>query len=369
MGLFKRAIGWVKSLPSSWIRANIHSSLLISLSMLIFGIYALSHSRLELAEFRTLTLSLPVIWVISLTVRIAAQHLAIGVDSLDLETRLGPTGNLTTDYEFLRPQQILRYALAGHAATWFLVALGLAVTAASLPFEITDMNLASLASLLDIHSGWTSRAWATQIFWVNLMIAVLNSLPTIPFDNRALLYGLAHMRSRSDESSVLRGLASFDSHLACLLIGCGLATLMMAIFSLWDSPAWYAMMAGGVYLFIASRWEITRASRVEQQVVSFSNGTAKDRHHAKQHTPSTHHRSNAMGQATERQADSQATMTTEALSDSHLARQERRIHVSEAYLDEILRKLHREGAESLSVREQEALLTASQKLKEKHKIK
>lgn len=363
MRLFKRLFAWTRSLPCHWIRANVHSSLLFTLGLLALGLYVLSGIRPGLTEFRTLTLSLPVIWVFSLAVRIAAQHLAIGSDSLELETRLGPTGNLSTDYEFLRPQQILRYAMAGHVATLFLVALGFFVSSAVSPVEGATP---SLAAVLDIHGGWGSLAWATQIFWVNVLIAVLNFLPTIPFDNRALLYSIALLRKHKDESLVLRNLASFDSHLACLLIGCGFSLLATAIFTQWDSPGWYALMAVGIYLFVASRWELTRAARLEQQCVSLSESSRERHHHTRQHSLAHRHRTVAFEQLVH--SDSLQSEHHQS-SDSQVVLQERRMHVSDAYLDDILRKLHREGAASLSVREQEALLTASQKLKEKHRTK
>jgi len=317
-----------------------------------------------------MAMTLPVVWVVSLTVRIAAQHLAIGEDSLEFQTKLGPTGNLSTDYEFIRPVQILRYSLAGHAATLFLIVLGMVITSAVLPGgqtpNVTQSGWAPSAALLDVHGGWGSLAWASQIMWVNLLIGALNLLPTVPFDNRALLYGLSLLRRRANEPSVLRSLADFNSHLAVFFVGVGLAILGLSILHNVDSLGWYAVTAVGVYLFVASRWERSRAEQLEQQFFPLGDAS-RVRHHRQ--TGSRHHRHEPSEVVQDAEIPSHVASMDPAVVGTTAPRPERKMHVSEAYLDEILRKLHREGTASLSIREQEALLTASQKLKEKHRSK
>ena len=256
MRLLKRIRQWSMRLPSSWGRAHIHGSLLLTLVLFSLGLLFLSTTRPGLAEFRPLALTLPAIWVVSLAVRIAAQHLAIGAYSLELETRLGPSGNLSTEYEFMPPQQILRYSLAGHAATAFLVLIGLIVSAVLVPGENSQMKL---AALLDVHGGWTSLAWATQIMWVNLFIGAFNLLPTIPFDNRALLYSLA-VRKRFGHPKCCGGwpFDSPGSHsvglrnqhpVGNLAVGQRFSCCLVCV----DRFA--------VYLFVASRWELSRPVR------------------------------------------------------------------------------------------------------------
>ncbi len=370
MQLQKTIVEWLRGLPCGWIRANVHSSLLFTLGLLIIGLLFISNLQPGLAEFRSLALTLPAIWVISLAVRIAAQHLVIGEDSMDLQTRIGPTGNLSTDYEFLRPIQILKYSIAGHFATLFLVVLGLVVIAAVLPANLAESqsgdSAVRWAELLDIHGGWGSLAWASQIMWVNILIGALNLLPTIPFDNRGLLYSLALLGRRRDELSALRSLANFTSHTAAFLIGSGLSLLGVSILFNLDSMGWYAIAAAGVYLFVASRWEKSRAEQLEQQCVSLA-GAPREKHH--KHHMSRHYRSHPVDDSMAEEAQTQQSSNDSFAGDSSVVVQERRMHVSDAYLDEILRKLHREGTNSLSIKEQEALLTASQKLKEKHRIK
>lgn len=379
MHLHRNLASGLRKVSWGWIKANVHSSLLFTLAILVMAILALSSLQPGLAELRTLALTLPTVWVVSLAVRIAAQHLSIGEDSLELQTKLGPTGNLSTDYEYLRPIQILKYSVAGHAATIFLVVLGMVITAASLPADTTRTSSMGggspqLATLWDVHGGWGSLAWASQIMWVNLLVGILNLLPTVPFDNRALLYGLFLLRRKKSETSVHSNLAVFNSHLSAFMLGTSCAAVALSIFHDIESIGWYALAAAGVYLFVAGRWEMARVQQLEEQNVQLT-GPIRDKHH--RHHSSRSHRSGAnVGEISHSSSgdlgDSaiQNFVPSEASANgSPVACQERRLHVSEAYLDEILRKLHREGAGALSVREQEALLTASQKLKEKHRSK
>lgn len=369
MRTLQRVLEWKRRLLCGWIRANVHASLLLTLGLIACGLLWIASyhaDQAELAELRPWAFSLPVVWVVSLAVRIAAQHLAIGIDSIDMHTRLGPTGNISTDYEFLRPWQIFRYAVAGHLATLSLLSLGVVVCAALLPIE---GSTGSWSAMFDFSGGWDSLAWATQIMWVNALIFALNMLPTIPFDNRALLYSLAMLYRRHDEARVLRSLSSFNSHLATALLGGALSIFVVCNLLEMDPMGWYLLAAAGVYLLVASRWEKSRAIDLEEQCVSF--GAARQERRSRSGS-SRHERK----QSGEKESSSPvvalsatSTSAVESTDSSSVQLREPKMHVSEAYLDEILRKLHREGAESLSVKEQEALLTASQKLKDKQRLK
>lgn len=367
-----------RKLAGTWMRASVHSSLLVTLALLILGILIVSSLKPGFLELRSLALTLPVVWVVSLTVRIAAQHLAIGEDSLEFQTRLGPTGSLSTDYELVRPVQIMKYSLAGHSATLFLIVLGMVITASVQPQETTPKVAqgygVTWATLLDIHGGWSSLAWASQILWVNLLIGTLNLLPTTPFDNRGLLYAFASLRRPTSEAAVLRSLASFNSHLASFFVGLGLAFLVFSLANGFDSLAWYAVTAVGVYLFVASRWERSRAEQLDIHCVPLGE-TVRPRQHRHQplqqslHQPLRQPRHDVSESTQEDEEFTSNSSLDSSSSLNSLVQPERKMHVSEAYLDEILRKLHREGTASLSIREQEALLTASQRLKEKHRAK
>jgi len=364
MQILQRILKWKERFPCGWIQANVHTSLLLTLALIAAGLLFVATYQSELAELKPWALTLPVVWVVSLAVRIAAQHLAIGVDSIDMQTKLGPTGNISTDYEFLRPWQIFRYAMAGHLATMLLIAIGAVVCAALLPIE---SGSGSWSALLDLHGGWDSLAWATQIIWVNALIFTLNLLPTIPFDNRALLYSLAMLYRRHDEAKVLKNLSSFNSHLATGLLGGALSVFVVCNLLEIDPMGWYLLAATGVYLMVASRWENSRAVDLEEQCVSF--GANRQERHSRSSSGRHDHRQGHGKDGGSPAVVTPAVATSNSVdSGSGSAKmREPRMHVSDAYLDEILRKLHKEGAGSLSVKEQEALLTASQKLKEKHR--
>ncbi|MFO0940135.1 MAG: hypothetical protein U0930_05150 [Pirellulales bacterium] len=348
-------------LPASWGQAKIHSSLLMTLFLLSFATLLLSVTRPTFAEFKPFVLTLPMIWVVSLTVRIAAQHFAIGSHSLDLETLLGPTGNLSTHYEDLPPRQIMLYALAGQSATIALVLLGGLVNLASIP---ADQTMTIGSALLDVVGGWSNRALATQIMWVNLVIAILNLLPTIPFDNRALLYSLLCRGQFGEEPAILRRLASADSHLATLLMGAGATLFALSCIEKQDYFGWYALIAAGVYLFVASRWEAARSHQLEEQYMPVLN--------VRQDTPARRPPAPHFGQAP-RESKRKGKAVRDRAADNVKPKVQATVPgvesapTNESDIDEILRKLHREGTGSLSIQEQEALLTASQKLKEKKK--
>ena len=67
-------------LPSGWGfgHVEIHSSLIIALPSLAAALILLSFARLGMAELRTAAVTLPLIWLISLLIRVAAQQLAVG---------------------------------------------------------------------------------------------------------------------------------------------------------------------------------------------------------------------------------------------------------------------------------------------------
>jgi Zn-dependent protease len=342
MRVLKRFRSWSMQLPSSWGQANIHGSLLTTLVLLSVAMLALSFAKVGFAEFRSFSVTLPIIWVISLAVRIAAQHAAIGGHSLELETLLGPTGNLSTHYEDLPPKQIFKYAIAGHASTFSLAILGAVISAALIPTAAaTGFNW---SSQLDIHGGFNNRALASQIMWVNLFIGMFNLLPTVPFDNRALLYALLSRRRQADEPGILRKLAFLNSHLACIMVGWGLALLFLGLLNRVEYIAWYALIAASVYLFVSSRLEAARSRLLEEQYMPFVS-VRKD--------------------SPQRQPPAPNIKPVAVEPRSRPEKSAKKVSNSDADLDEILRKLHREGTGSLSDHEQEALLKASQKLKEK----
>jgi hypothetical protein len=344
-------------------RAVVHNSLVATLGLFAIGLLVLIALNPSLSNLRSLAITLPVVWIISLTVRLAAQQLAVGAYSLELETRVGPTGNLSTDYEYMPSQQIFRYAVAGHAATAFLFLLGLAVSVVLLSQEAAISSAQTwkqnLAALVDIQHGWSSLAWASQILWVNFVIGCLNFLPTIPFDNRALLYSLLTRKRFGLEATVLHRLSLLNSHLSTALLGCGAAMLVVVVTSknYEANNIWYAVVAASVYLFVASRWERSRALQLEEQYMPLSKVRRDSRHHQ----PAAPHGV----------CSTDSSQRQHRHSHRHTSSSSGRHHgqsaVGDDVLDDILRKLHREGTAALSSREKEALLMASHRLQEKRR--
>lgn len=330
-------------LPSSWGQANIHASLIVTLFLLSFSLLVLSFTNSGFVEFRSFAFTIPMIWVISLAVRIAAQHAAIGIHSLELETLVGPTGNLSTHYEDLPSPQIFRYALAGQLSSLMLSLLGVLISMAMIPEAVTGG--VRWAALLDVQGGFNNRALASQIMWVNLLIGMFNLLPTVPFDTRALLYWMLSRKRQADEPGILRKLAFLNSHLACIMMGCGISLWLLGLMTDTEHFAWYALIAASVYLFVSSRLEAARSRLLEEQYMPFVS-VRKDT--PQRHPPAPHLN----------------LSPPESRNRSH-EKAARKSSSNEVELDEILRKLHREGSGSLSDQEQEALLRASQKLKEK----
>ncbi len=357
MNLLQRIRNWTMRLPSSWGlgQADVHSSLLITLVIMSGMILILSQTRPGFSELRTVAITLPIVWIVSLAVRIAAQQLSIGGYSLDMHTVIGPSGNLSTDYEYLPAARIFAYASSGQLATCGLMLLGMVVNAAMTPS--TD-GILQWAQLFDLTSGWGSRAWATQIMWVNIFIGILNLLPTVPFDTRAAVFAYYSSRSRhAQEPRVFRRIATFDSHLAALMLGAGVMAAAMGIFLQREMVGWYAAVAAAVYLFVASCWETSRAEEVEEQYAPIPTRTLR-------HDPAP---SKVSHLSFENRRDPVAEFVEEASQSAEeiLSEYSHEAVVQHIDIDEILRKLYREGPESLSMLEQEALLSASRELKQK----
>ncbi len=342
---FDRMKSWSFRLPSGWGfgQVEIHSSLLIAFPSLATILTILSFTQSGMSDLRVAAVTLPLIWLVSLLIRVAAQQLAIGTHANHLETIVGPAGNLSTDHERLDGPVMFSYAVAGQIATGSLIILGFVVSAAIAP---TNETALTASELFDFKGGWTSRAWASQIMWLNLFIGSLHLLPTVPFDMRALVYACSKIRRpHVAQSQVYKTLASMDSHLSCILLGVGMAG---AVFQYnFDSviTGWYGFIAAAVYLFVGGKWEAARAAEFDEPALEEPTFMARrDAAHA-------------------RQLDSPLpTGSPYQPHGSHF--QDTDSSVSPALdIDEILRKLHREGQDSLSVVEKEALLSASKRLK------
>ncbi len=343
--LLDRVRLWTLRLPAAWGVGyiEIHSSLFITLPILAIALAVLSYAQDSNAELRTAAVTLPLVWLASLIVRVAAQQLAIGTHANQFETVIGPAGNLSTDYERLDGPVMFSYAIAGQVATAALILLGFIVSAAIAPASQTAM---SVSELLDFKSGWTSRAWASQILWVNLFIASLHALPTVPFDMRALVYAALKIRfRRATPAQIYQCLGRWDSHLSCLCLGAGLACAVLEWNNVDVITGWHGLLAAAIYLFVGGRWESTRAAEIDEQLTPHQPVPVARRDTAHVRQPDLH----LSTDSTSPFADS--------VSDSSIT--------PPADVDEILRKLHREGNAALSSSEREALLSASKQLQAK----
>lgn len=349
--LLDRVKTWSLRLPSGWGfgHVEIHSSLIIALPSLAAALVLLSFTKLGMAELRTAAVTLPLIWLVSLLIRVAAQQLAIGTHANHLETIVGPAGNLSTDHERLDGPIMFSYAVAGQMATMSLIILGFIVSAAIAPVSQADlMNQTSLTAseLLDFKGGWTSRAWASQIMWLNLFIGSLHLLPTVPFDMRALVYACSRIRNRRfSQARIYQKLAAMDSHLSCILLGVGVACAVFQFNSPGAITGWYGFIAASIYLFVGGRWEAARAAE-------FDEPTFEEPSYMKRRDP-----------AHARQTDSPFPARSDYQPHGHYSDQDSQNLAPSLDLDEILRKLHREGDSSLSDVERQALLSASKRLK------
>lgn len=377
----RRVSGW-----SGIGQSDIHSSLIVTLAVISAALLLISFARPGLAEFRSAALTLPVVWLLSLIVRIAAQQLAIGDFSHESDTTVCPTGNLQTEYEYLPARAILAYSMAGQLASVGLMSVGLVVNAAMTP---TSDGQITIAQLLGFSGGWNSQAWATQIFWVNVFLFGLHLLPTVPFDMRALVFSCYSWKSRTaQEPQVFRRIASLNSHLSSLVLGIGLSLIGLGFVIGQEALGWYAVI-GAIYLFVASQWEHSRADDLDEQFmhnkrVQQSNSLNPSqllRPHLEFEIRSDDEQLDAvdlLGNADRplSDADAKGSLAFESMDDGfdfseEVAEEpygssgEAKLEEELPDIDEILRKVHKDGYLSLSEIEREALLIASREMKEK----
>lgn len=348
-------------LPQSWGlgQAEVHSSLFITLSLLAGVLLSISELRLGYAELRMVAISMPIVWILSLAIRIAAQQLAVGGFAKDSGTTVGPSGNLQTDYEYWPSRTIFAYSISGQLASLGLMALSLVILAAMTSSSAKDIVF---AELLDLRGGWDSRAWASQILWVNTFLFALHLLPTVPFDMRATVFAGFGMRSRnSQEPYVFRSIASLDSHLSAMLFGGGITAAVFGLMMGREAVGWYAAVAAAVYMFVASQWEAARADELEQQYmptptrIRHSGSAPKLQPHVQFEAPAEE--VDPIDALAAQAEDSSDELLTGLLADD--------LEGSPPDIDEILRKLHREGASSLTLEEQQALLSASREIQDR----
>jgi len=322
----------------------IHLSALIALPSTAIALAVLSLSYAGYSELRSAAVTLPIVWILSLLVRVAAQMLAIGSHGDEFEMVVGPAGNISNDYEHLSGPSMLSYAVAGQSATLLLALLGLLVLGAIAPAPASGLTM---ASILDFQAGWGSNAWASQIVWVNGFLFVLHLLPAAPFDARALIVGWTRVSQPNLPPWRLhRLLASTDSHLAVALAGFALAMIATRLATMDSVLFWYALLFVSMYLLTVSQLEAFQAQQEEE----FAEPELP--HAWKKRDPSS-----------TINIQRQSKLMSEYRSASAYAESVELSSMAETLdIDEILRKLHREGQDALSPFEKEALLSASREI-------
>ncbi len=340
---------WSLRLPHGWNmdHVELHATLLVALPALALSLTLLSILYPGWTELRTAAVSLPLVILASLAVRTAAQQLALGGHAGRFETIIGPVGNHSNDYERLEGPIMFSYAVAGQIATASLVILGFIVSAATEPAMQASPTL---AGLFDFRCGWSSRALASQILWANLFLCVLHLLPTWPFDMRAMLFACCKIRRRNvDQAAIHHFLHAVHTHLSAFVWGIAVAGFALE----WMLPTfftgWYSFAAVGVYLMVASRWEYLHTLELDAQFIAAEAVPTLRRDTAHARKPDSSHRKTVEFPRVREPVVAEFTPYESTPAD----------------VDDILRKLHREGHAALSASEKEALLSASRKLKEK----
>ena len=137
------------------------------------------------------------------------------------------------------------------------------------------------------------------------------------------------------------------------MIGAAGTALIVSIVQRIEIVGWYAAAAAAVYLFVAGRWEGSRALDLEEQYAPIPPRIMQQ-----ETQPVT-----ATGYDLE--AGLEGLLLEDATSESSGGKGFGARTSPPVDIDEILRKLHREGVDSLSLIEQQALLTASRELQQK----
>ncbi len=359
----ERAIGAVR----------IHPAFPLSVIFVGFLFPIASWIGLASPEMASVVATLPFIWIASVAFRFAAQQLTLGDYAGEVQFVIGPTGNQSIDYEFLPRSRLLGYSVAGQVAGLTLACVGLLVVMATLGTSGTDWKL---HHLLDFRGGWSNGAIGSQILWVNLFLLTLHSLPTVPFDMRAAVFGFVRRgEPMALEPRALRCMSAIDTHLAAAFCGIGLACFGFAI-SAGVSTGWYAFLGAAIYMFVAGRWESSRAVDAEQQYTPMPlRELALPRRESPRESIARGPHFKISAQPTDSELIEESMPVDEiddrdhalealvgGTSDADDNDQANDILPEPLDVDEILRKLHREGSESLSQREQEYLLIASREL-------
>ncbi len=133
-------------------------------------LYAALFTSLD-GQWNVAALTIPIVWLVSLAARTLAQWLLIGSD-VDFELVVGPTGNISSDYDQLTGANMITYAMAGQSVTLVISLIGFFL----LGTDPSSPGL-TLATILELQTGWHWHAWASQIVWVNTFLFAMHFCP------------------------------------------------------------------------------------------------------------------------------------------------------------------------------------------------
>ncbi len=336
-----RFLSWRGELPKSLHLRGIyvHVSTILAWPVTALAILLIPEFTSLDGRWSVAALTLPIVWLVSLTVRILAQWLAIGAQS-NIEVVVGPTGNISHEYEQLSGPNMMSYAVAGQAATMIMALIGVLILGAS-----PSAPGLTLASLLELQTGWHWNAWASQLLWVNAFLFVMHLLPSSPFDARALYVGWCHIsRPGVSRGRVLRMLASVSSHLGTAVASFSLALIVTRMMENEPAGIWHFLLVVSIYLLFMSQIEAYHAHQ-EDELYEPPAPRRRQRPQLASYPESS------FSKFADYPDDSFDAPSPHEILD----------------VDEILRKLHREGQDALSAFEKEALLSASRELKARRK--
>jgi len=196
-------------------------------------------------------------------------------------------------------------------------------------------------------------------------------LPTIPFDMRATMFALFSMRNRTaQEPQVFRAMSTLDSHCAAVMLGVGLAAVGFGWATQQPIAGWYAAIAAAVYLFVASRWESARAEELEEQYQPQawrhprrSRLVANDR--SREETAGWEPADSTPPWDSVYPTDDSDAILASSLEQPAAENSGGPTEPIGLDIDEILRKIHREGRDALTDAERQALLEASRRIQAK----
>lgn len=332
-----RLLTWRGALPQQLHLRGIyvHVSTLVACPLMALAIFMLPRLTSLDGQWAVAAITIPFVWLASVAVRILAQRLAIGSQA-DFELVVGPTGNISHEYDQLSGPNMMSYAVAGQSATMIMALVGVLILGAT-----PSSPGLTLASLLELQTGWHGNAWASQLLWVNGFLFAMHLLPASPFDARALYVGWCHISHPGMTSgSVRRSLAAANSHIGTAVAGFSLAMIVSRMTENQPAGVWLFLLTVSIYLLFMSQMEAYQGQQ-EDELLEPPAPRKRQRPQLASYPDSAFSK---FANFDEEPLD--APSPHEVLD-----------------VDEILRKLHREGQASLSAFEKEALLSASREIK------